>query len=48
MTKDQTRYIFETNTIGISDEAVHVDDIIETTAQDNYKAIMQYFEIAEK
>lgn len=31
LTKDQTRYIFETNTIGISDEAVHVDDIIETT-----------------
>ena len=31
LTKEQTRYIFETNTIGISDEAVRVDDIIETT-----------------
>lgn len=27
---DQTRYIFETNTIGISDTAVNVDDIVET------------------
>lgn len=31
LTKDQTRYIFETNTIGITDDAVRVDDIIETT-----------------
>lgn len=31
LTKEQTRYIFETNTIGISDGAVNVDDIIETT-----------------
>lgn len=31
LTKDQTRYIFETNTIGISDSAIRVDDIIETT-----------------
>ncbi len=31
LTEEQTRYIFETNTIGISDEAVNVDDIIETT-----------------
>ncbi|MBQ9475275.1 MAG: Fic family protein [Bacteroidales bacterium] len=31
LTKDQTRYIFETNTIGISDETVNVDDIVETT-----------------
>lgn len=31
LTKEQTRYIFETNTIGIADEAVRVDDIIETT-----------------
>lgn len=30
LTKEQTRYIFETNTIGITDEAVKVDDIIET------------------
>ena len=31
LTHDQTRYIFETNTIGITDEAVNVDDIVETT-----------------
>lgn len=31
LTKEQTRYIFETNTIGISDDAIKVDDIIETT-----------------
>lgn len=27
---DQTRYIFETNTVGISDDSVNVDDIVET------------------
>lgn len=31
LTHDQTRYIFETNTIGITDESVNVDDVIETT-----------------
>ena len=31
LTHEQTRHIFETNTIGISDESVNVDDIIETT-----------------
>ena len=30
LTHDQTRYIFETNTIGITDEGIRVDDIIET------------------
>ncbi len=30
LTHDQTRYIFETNTIGITDDIVNVDDIIET------------------
>ena len=30
LTHDQTRYIFETNTVGISDQAVNVDDIVET------------------
>ena len=29
LTHDQTRYIFETNTVGISDAAVNVDDVIE-------------------
>ncbi|MFA7445635.1 MAG: Fic family protein [Flavobacteriaceae bacterium] len=31
LTHDQTRYIFETNTIGASEESVNIDDIIETT-----------------
>lgn len=31
LSHDQTRFIFETNTIGIEDQAVNVDDIIETT-----------------
>ena len=31
LTQDQTRYIYETNTVGITDEAVGVDDIIETS-----------------
>lgn len=31
LTHDQTRYIFETNTIGAIDGSVSVDDIIETT-----------------
>lgn len=30
LTHDQTRYIFETNTIGITDGSVRVDDILET------------------
>ena len=30
LTHDQTRYIYETNTIGIDDKSVNVDDIIET------------------
>lgn len=31
LTHEQTRFIFETNTIGIRDESINVDDIIETT-----------------
>ena len=31
LTQEQTRYIFETNTIGITDASVNVDDIVETT-----------------
>lgn len=31
LTHDQTRYIFETNTIGITDDTVNVDDIVETS-----------------
>lgn len=30
LTHDQTRYIFETNTIGMENEVVNVDDVIET------------------
>ena len=30
LTHDQTRYIFETATIGVTDEAVSVDDVVET------------------
>ena len=30
LTHDQTRYIFETNTIGMSDGTVRVDDVVET------------------
>lgn len=31
LTHDQTRYIFETNTIGIENDALNVDDIVETS-----------------
>ena len=31
LTKEQTRYIFETRTVGATDTALRVDDIIETT-----------------
>ena len=30
LTHDQTRFIYETNTIGITDDSVNVDDVIET------------------
>ena len=30
LTHDQTRFIYETNTLGVTDEAVNVDDVIET------------------
>lgn len=31
LTHDQTRYIFETNTIGATKDSINIDDIIETT-----------------
>ena len=37
LTHDQTRYIFETNTIGMTNDAVNIDDIIETT--NHFRAI---------
>ncbi len=45
LTHDQTRYIFETNTIGITDEAVNVDDIIETA--NHFRAIDYIIEETE-
>ena len=30
LTREQTRYIFETNTIGIANEVLNVDDVVET------------------
>ena len=30
LTHDQTRYIFDTNTIGVTDAAINVDDVVET------------------
>ena len=30
LTHDQTRYIFETNTVGVENETLNVDDVIET------------------
>ena len=33
LTHDQTRYIYETNTIGVTDQTVRVDDVIETANQ---------------
>lgn len=37
LSHDQTRYIFETNTIGVTDKAINIDDIIETT--NHFRAI---------
>lgn len=46
LTQDQTRFIFETNTIGIVDKAVNVDDIIETT--NHFKCIDYVIDNANK
>lgn len=45
LTHDQTRYIFETNTIGASKESINVDDIIETT--NHFRCIDLIIEKAE-
>ncbi|MBE6550790.1 MAG: Fic family protein [Ruminococcaceae bacterium] len=45
LTHDQTRYIFETNTVGVSDEALHVDDIIETA--NHFRCIDEIIENAK-
>lgn len=46
LTHDQTRYIFETNTIGIEGESIRVDDIIETT--NHFRCIDTIIERAEE
>lgn len=45
LTHDQTRYIFETNTIGVTDTVVNVDDIVETT--NHFRAIDYIIDNAE-
>lgn len=45
LSHEQTRYIFETNTIGITDRSVRVDDIIETT--NHFRCIDMIIEHAE-
>lgn len=44
LTHDQTRFIFETNTIGVTDESVNVDDIVETA--NHFKCIDSIIENA--
>ena len=46
LTHDQTRYIFETNTIGMTDSAVNVDDIMETV--NHFRCIDYIIDHAEK
>jgi len=47
LTEDQTRYIFETNTLGFDNdrEAINIDDIIETT--NHFEAFKYLLNIAE-
>lgn len=44
LTHDQTRYIFETNTIGITDAAINVDDVVETA--NHFRCIDMVIEVA--
>ena len=46
LTYDQTRYIFETNTIGIADMAVNVDDVVE--AINHFRCIDYIIDHAEE
>ena len=46
LTHDQTRYIFETNTIGIDNGAVKVDDVVETA--NHFKCIDLIIDNAKK
>ncbi|MCQ2505761.1 MAG: Fic family protein [Lachnospiraceae bacterium] len=44
LTHDQTRYIFETNTIGIQNDVLNVDDIVETA--NHFRCIDYIIELA--
>ena len=44
LTHDQTRYIFETNTIGVENEVLNVDDVIETA--NHFRCIDMIFDDA--
>ena len=46
LTHDETRYIFETNTIGLLEKSVNVDDIIETS--NHFRCIDSVIDNAEK
>ena len=46
LTHDQTRYIFETNTVGVSDGAVRADDIVETA--NHFKCVDMIVENASR
>lgn len=46
LSHDQTRFIFETNTIGLENEAVNLDDVIETA--NHFRCIDLCIEQAEK
>lgn len=44
LSHDQTRYIFETNTIGVQDKTVNVDDVVETA--NHFRCIDLMIELA--
>ena len=46
LTHDQTRYIFETNTIGVEKEVLNVDDVIETA--NHFRCIDMIIDNAKK
>lgn len=46
LTHEQTRYIYETNTIGIEKEALRVDDIIETA--NHFRCVDYVIDVAEE
>lgn len=46
LTHDQTRYIYETNTIGVEGESLRIDDIIETT--NHFRCIDMVIDRAEE